>query len=116
VDYAARVASELGADIVKINVPKIDAEKDKMAPKPYSSMSPTREEATRMVVESAGKALVLFSGGEMQGDGDIIDKARTAMDAGATGLIFGRNVWQRPFDEAIALSKQFSELLSQYSA
>lgn len=69
-----------------------------------------------MVVESAGKALVLFSGGEMQGDGDIVDKARIAMDAGATGLIFGRNVWQRPFDDAITLAKQFRDLLSEYSA
>jgi class I fructose-bisphosphate aldolase len=60
--------------------------------------------------------LVLFSGGEMQGEGDIISKARIAMDAGATGLIFGRNVWQRPFEEAIELSKQFRELLSEYSA
>jgi fructose-bisphosphate aldolase, class I len=116
VDYAARVASELGADIVKINVPKLNAEKDKDAPKPYNSMTPTREEATRMVVESAGKALVLFSGGEMQGEGDIIDKARIAMDSGATGLIFGRNVWQRPFDEALDLAKQFRDLLSEYSA
>ncbi len=116
IDYAARVASELGADIVKINVPKSDPEKDKAAPKPYNTMTPSREEATRMVVESAGKALVLFSGGEMQGEGDIISKARIAMDAGATGLIFGRNVWQRPFEEAIELAKQFRELLSEYSA
>jgi class I fructose-bisphosphate aldolase len=116
IDYAARVASELGADIVKINVPKSDPEKDKAAPKPYNTLTPSREEATRMVVESAGKALVLFSGGEMQGEGDIISKARIAMDAGATGLIFGRNVWQRPFEEAIELSKQFRELLSEYSA
>jgi len=116
IDYAARVASELGADIVKINVHKSDPEKDKAAPKPYNTITPSREEATRMVVESAGKALVLFSGGEMQGEGDIISKARIAMDAGATGLIFGRNVWQRPFEEAIELAKQFRELLSEYSA
>ena len=25
----------------------------------------------------------------------MIDKARMSMEAGATGLIFGRNVWQR---------------------
>jgi class I fructose-bisphosphate aldolase len=116
IDYAARVASELGADIVKINVPVSNPEKDKQAPKPYNSMTVSREDATRMVVESAGKAMVLFSGGEMQGEGDIVDKARIAMDAGATGLIFGRNVWQRPFDEAITLAQQFRKLLTEYSA
>ena len=116
VDYAARVANELGADIVKINVPKIDAQKDQAAPAPYRTMQPSREEATRMVVESAGKALVLFSGGEMQGEGDVIDKARIAMDAGATGLIFGRNVWQRPFDEALKLSQEIHQMLKDYGA
>jgi class I fructose-bisphosphate aldolase len=116
VDYAARVAAELGADIVKINVPKIDPNKDNLAPKPYNTLAPSREEATRMVVESAGKALVLFSGGEMQGEEDIVTKARIAMDAGATGLIFGRNVWQRPFDDALNLAQQFRELLREYGA
>ena len=116
VDYAARVANELGADVVKINVPKINPEKDTAAPKPYNTMQPSREEATRMVVESAGKTLVLFSGGEMQGEGDVIDKARIAMAAGATGLIFGRNVWQRPFDEALKLSHEIKDMMRDYGA
>jgi class I fructose-bisphosphate aldolase len=116
IDYAARVASELGADIVKLNVPKINPEKDQAAPKPYNTMHPTREEATRMVVESAGRALVLFSGGEMEGDEDLITKARIAMDAGATGLIFGRNMWQRSHDEALAMSRELHEMMKDYGA
>src|SRR5215469_4607608 len=116
VDYATRVACELGADIVKVNVPKLNPEKDAAAPKPYNTMQPSREEAVRMVVESAGRALVLFSGGEMQGEGDVIDKARIAMDAGATGLIFGRNVWQRPYDEALDLAKQIRTMMLEYGA
>ena len=116
VDYAARVANELGADIVKVNVPKIDPTKDTAAPKPYNGMSPSREEAVQMVVESAGRTLVLFSGGEMQGEGDVIDKARVAMQGGATGLIFGRNVWQRPFDEALALSRQIKDMMKEFGA
>ncbi|HKS70941.1 MAG TPA: hypothetical protein VJQ45_10995 [Ktedonobacterales bacterium] len=116
IDYAARVAAELGADVVKINMPKINPEKDKLAPKPYNSMQPSQDEAARMVVESAGRTLVLFSGGEMQGEGNVIEKARTAMDAGATGLIFGRNVWQRPFDEALKLGHEIEEMLRDYSA
>jgi class I fructose-bisphosphate aldolase len=116
VDYATRVACELGADIVKVNVPKLNPEKDAAAPKPYGTMQPSREEAVRMVVESAGRALVLFSGGEMQGEGDVIDKARIAMDAGATGLIFGRNVWQRPYDEALDLAKQIRTMMLEYGA
>src|SRR5215472_10110506 len=116
VDYAARVANELGADIVKINMPKINPEKDKAAPKPYNSMQPSQEEAARMVVESAGRTLVLFSGGEMQGEDNVIDKARTAMDAGATGLIFGRNIWQRSFDEALKLGHEIEAMMLEYGA
>ncbi len=116
VDYAARVASELGADIVKVNMPKINPEKDAAAPKPYNTLRLSREEATRMVVESAGRALVLFSGGEMESDEDLLEKARIAMDAGATGLIFGRNIWQRSHDEALAMSQRFHELMKHYGA
>ena len=116
VDYATRVASELGADVIKVNVPKINPEKDQAAPKPYNTLHPTREEATRMVVESGGRALVIFSGGEMEGDEDLIAKARLTMDAGGTGLIFGRNMWQRPFDEALAVSHQIRDMMLEYGA
>jgi fructose-bisphosphate aldolase, class I len=116
IDYAARVACELGADIVKINMPKINPEKDASAPKPYNSMQISREEAARMVVESAGKALVLFSGGEMEGEGDVVEKARLAMESGATGVIFGRNVWQRQFDDALRLSQEIHEMLRGFGA
>jgi class I fructose-bisphosphate aldolase len=116
VDYAARVANELGADIVKVNVPSINPEKDAAAPKPYNTMQVSREEAVRMVVESAGRALVLFSGGEMQGEGGVIEKARIGMESGATGLIFGRNIWQRPFEEALALSQQIRDMMRDFGA
>ena len=116
VDYAARVANELGADIVKVNVPKINPEKDASAPKPYNSMQISVEDAVAQVIASAGRTLVLFSGGEMQDEGDVIQKARVAMDGGATGVIFGRNVWQRPFDEALALAGQISEMMKDYGA
>ncbi len=38
IDYAARMAMEMGADIVKLNMPKIDPDKDKDAPAPYNEM------------------------------------------------------------------------------
>jgi fructose-bisphosphate aldolase, class I len=31
----------------------------------------------------------------------MLDKARQSMEAGATGLIFGRNVWQREHGESL---------------
>jgi class I fructose-bisphosphate aldolase len=114
IDYAARAALELGADIVKINVPKISPEHDAKAPKPYGTLQISREEAVRMVVESAGRALLICSGGEMQSEESIFEKARLAMESGFIGLIFARNFWQRPFNEALTLTAKFHELLGNY--
>src|SRR5579875_39670 len=116
VDYAARVANELGADIVKVNVPKINPEKDQATPAPYNSMNITTEDAVRLVVESAGRTLVLFSGGEKQDEDDVLSKARVAMENGATGIIFGRNVWQRPYDEALTLAGEIRAMLKDFAA
>ncbi|HYY73531.1 MAG TPA: hypothetical protein VE662_01810, partial [Solirubrobacterales bacterium] len=45
IDYAARMAMEMGADIVKLNMPKLNPEKDKDAPAPYNEMDIGQEEA-----------------------------------------------------------------------
>jgi class I fructose-bisphosphate aldolase len=110
IDYAARVALELGADVVKLNVP----EHDKISPdqpKPYNEMNEGYAGSIARVVHSAGRALVLFSGGSKLDDEDLFMKARMAMENGATGLIFGRNLWQRPMDEALAMSRRIAELM-----
>ena len=36
------------------------------------------------------------------------------MEAGATGIIFGRNLWQRPFDEAMALTRDVHDVLAAF--
>jgi fructose-bisphosphate aldolase, class I len=114
VDYAARVALELGADIVKVNYP-VASEKDKESPAPYNSLQLTPFEAFRKVVESAGRALVLVSGGEKVGDADLLDKVRSSMDAGATGIIFGRNLWQRPRADALRLTRELHGIFREYA-
>lgn len=113
VDYAARLAHEMGADIIKLNIPK-KSEKDADQPKQYAELEWEYTDGVRRVVESAGRSMVLFSGGSKVSDEDLIDKARLAMEYGATGLIFGRNMWQRPMDEALAMTERIKELLSQF--
>jgi class I fructose-bisphosphate aldolase len=44
----------------------------------------------------------------------MLEKARQSMEAGATGLIFGRNVWQRPHDESLRLVERLREILAKY--
>ena len=111
VDYAARLACEFGADIVKINVPKIDESKMDKLPKPYNTLKLTYEEAIAKVVHAAGKTMVLFSGGSKESDADLLHKAKAAMENGATGLIFGRNMWQREFSDAMKISAQIKKLM-----
>jgi class I fructose-bisphosphate aldolase len=66
------------------------------------------------VVRSANRTLVLISRGEKAGDDVMLDKARESMEAGATGLIFGRNVWQRGHDESLRLVAQLRDILAKY--
>jgi fructose-bisphosphate aldolase, class I len=80
-------------------------------PKPYNEMNLGYAGGIAKVVASAGRALVLFSGGSKLDDEDLLIKARMAMENGATGLIFGRNLWQRPMDEALAISKRIAQVM-----
>jgi fructose-bisphosphate aldolase, class I len=114
IDYAARVALELGADIVKVNFP-VPSEKDADSPPPYNALKLSAAEAFRKVVESAGRALVLVSGGEKIGDTELLSKVRSSMDDGATGIIFGRNMWQRPRADALRMTRELHAIFREYA-
>jgi fructose-bisphosphate aldolase, class I len=111
VDYAARTASELGADMVKVNFPHPG--KQAGVPEPYTGHF-SAQDAIDAVVTSASRTLLLVSGGERAGDQAMLEKARESMEAGATGLIFGRNVWQREHDESLRFIAQLKEILAKY--
>ncbi len=111
IDYAARMAMEMGADVVKLNMPKINPEKDKDAPAPYNEMEVDEAEAIRQCVESAGRSLVVLSGGSKVDDETVLTHCREIMEAGGSGVIFGRNVWQREWSEALEIIAQIKETL-----
>jgi class I fructose-bisphosphate aldolase len=111
IDYAARLAMEMGADVVKLNMPKPNPEKDADSPAPYNEMEFTQEEAIRQVVESAGRSLVVLSGGSKIDDDQLLAQTRSIMEAGGSGVIYGRNVWQRPHREAIEIIEQIKEIM-----
>jgi fructose-bisphosphate aldolase, class I len=111
IDYAARVAMEMGADIVKLNMPKVDSPKDKDAPAPYNELDVSQEEAIRQCVASAGRALVVLSGGSKIDDDKLLAQTRSIMEAGGSGVIFGRNVWQREWGAAVGIVEQIKDTL-----
>jgi len=115
VDYAARMALELGADVVKINLPKPHKEGTKH-PAQYAELEAERAEMTRRVVASAQRCLVLFSGGSYRDDDTFLRDVEMGMRAGAVGLIAGRNMWQRPRAEALPMIERVHAMLQDFGA
>ena len=119
IDYAARVAVELGADVVKVNFPDTGSDgmvgPNEASPKPYDSMSWTLEESISKIVRSAGRTLIIMSGGALVDDDLLLDRVDAALAAGAAGFIFGRNIWQRPHDEAVEIVGQMKERMAKHA-
>ncbi len=115
IEYAAREALELGADVIKVNIPRYDPAKKEQYPKAYRELELSKEEAMRRVVNAAGRALVIASGGERLSAADAVAQARLALAAGCNGLIFGRNVWQRPYPEALKLAQELLRVVKETS-
>jgi class I fructose-bisphosphate aldolase len=59
--------------------------------------------------------MVLVSGGEKIGDAELLEKVRMSMDAGATGIIFGRNMWQRPKADALRMTRELHAIFREYA-
>ena len=99
---------------IKLNIAKCDEETLSRCPEPYKSLKINQEDGMRMVVQSAGKSLVIISGGGKVDDSILIENTRTCLKAGASGIIYGRNIWQRRYEDAIAISKELQNLLKEF--
>ncbi len=105
VAYAAQIACQLGAHVVKVKPPTAHIEQG-AAKKVYEKERipvGTLTERIRHVVQSAfnGRRIVIFSGGEAKDTGAILDEVRAIRDGGGFGSIIGRNSFQRPRAEAL---------------
>ena len=113
--YAAHMAALLGAHIIKVkpptNVVALEAAK-----KTYETQNipiGTLAERVRHVVQSCfnGRRIVVFSGGESKDVESLYTDIRGLRDGGANGSIIGRNTFQRPREEALAL---LNEIINIY--
>ncbi len=105
VAYAAQIAAQLGAHIIKVKVPSAHLEQS-AAKKVYESEKipiSTPAERIRHVVQStfAGRRILIFSGGAKGEDQKIFDEARAIRDGGGFGSIIGRNSFQRQKPQAL---------------
>ena len=107
VAYAAQIAAQLGAHIIKVKPPTEHIEQD-AARKVYEAQRipvATLEDRIRHVVESSfgGRRIVIFSGGEAKGSKEVFDEITAIAKGGGFGSIIGRNSFQRPKAEAIEM-------------
>ena len=113
--YAAHIAALMGAHIIKVK-PPTDVISLEAAKKTYAANKidvSTMAARTRHVVQAcfAGRRIVVFSGGEFGGDLETVyEGIRGLRDGGANGAIIGRNTFQRPRAEALAMLDKIIEI------
>jgi class I fructose-bisphosphate aldolase len=105
VAYAAQIACQLGAHIVKVKPPTAHIEQS-AAKKVYEKQRIQIEslaDRIRHVVQSAfgGRRIVIFSGGEAKETESILEEIRGIHQGGGFGSIIGRNSFQRPREDAV---------------
>ena len=106
--YAAHMAALLGAHIIKVK-PPTEVVSLEAAKKTYATQNidiSTLSARVKHVVQCCfnGRRIVVFSGGEFGSDVNALyEGIRGVYQGGANGSIIGRNTFQRPRAEALAL-------------
>lgn len=105
VAYAAQIAAQMGANIIKVKLPsaKVELAEAQKVYQKYEIPISTLAERVHHVIQSAfdGRRIVIFSGGAATGDEQFFNEARAIRDGGGFGSIIGRNSFQRKKDEAL---------------
>jgi class I fructose-bisphosphate aldolase len=110
--YAAHMAALMGAHIIKVKPPTAVVSLD-AAKKVYEKIDgSTLAKRVEHVVQTCfgGKRIVVFSGGESKGLDGLYEEIRGLRDGGANGSIIGRNTFQRPREEALAMLEKVIDI------
>jgi fructose-bisphosphate aldolase, class I len=108
IGYAAQIAAQLGADIIKVKLPTAHLEQP-AAQKAYEEQKipiASQAERVRHIVQCAfaSRRIVIFSSGAANfDDAALLDEVRTIHAGGGFGSILCRNSFQRPKDKALKL-------------
>ncbi|WP_435168714.1 class I fructose-bisphosphate aldolase [Falsirhodobacter sp. 1013] len=105
--YAAHVAALLGAHIIKIKL-STDHIMQPEAKKVYDAQKIDVSDMAARVkhcvqASFAGRRIIVFSGGATKGEDAVYDDARAILAGGGNGSIIGRNTFQRPREDALAM-------------
>ena len=117
VAYAAHIAAQMGANIIKIKPPSDYISNDEMKSiyeKNNISISTLPDRVAHCVKSSFnGKRIVIFSGGPAKGTDEIMKEIKDISKGGGFGSIVGRNSFQRPFEEGISLMKDIMNIYKE---
>jgi class I fructose-bisphosphate aldolase len=105
VTYAAQIAAQLGADIIKVKLPgaKVELAEAQKVYQKYEIPISTQADRVHNVIQSAfdGRRIVIFSGGAAAADEPFFEEVRAIRDGGGFGSIIGRNSFQRKKPDAL---------------
>jgi len=94
---ATGVAATLGADFVKVNYPKKEGEK--------------QEEVFKRAIKAAGRTKVVCAGGSSTNAKTFLQRLHDQIFiSGAAGNATGRNIHQKPFEEAVRMTNAVSAI------
>lgn len=112
ITYGAHLACQLGAHIVKVKPPTAHIELE-AAKKAYASVKKdTLADRVAHVKQSCfgGRRLVVFSGMEATSEEAVLNNMRQVAIGGGNGTAIGRNLFQRPRDEALKVADQLTQI------
>ena len=118
--YAAQIAAQLGAHIIKVKLPTNHIAQD-AARKVYEKEKvpiETLPDRVKHVVQCAfdGRRIVIFSGGPAESDDKILTEVKAIRDGGGFGSIIGRNSFQRKKADALKLLDNVMRIYSGQNA
>ncbi|MCC6864036.1 MAG: class I fructose-bisphosphate aldolase [Rhodobacteraceae bacterium] len=112
--YAAQIAALLGAHIIKIKLSSNHLMLSEAKKVYLDEKIDVATQAARvrhcMQASFSGRRIVVFSGGAKKGEDGVYDDARAIRDGGGNGSIIGRNSFQRPRDEALAMLSKLVDI------
>ena len=112
VAYAAQIACQLGAHVVKVKPPSVVVFQEAAKKSYENSPIGTLAERIAHVVQSAfnGKRIVIFSGGAAKGTEAVLEEIAQIAKGGGYGSIVGRNAFQRSESDAVKLLHDIMDL------
>ena len=110
ISYAAHIAAQLGAHIIKVKPPTENIE-NKDLKKSYDSSKTDLSLLSNRIshIKKCAfnhKRIVVFSGGNSKNTDDLLEEIKQINLGGGNGSIIGRNTFQRPKEDAINLLKK----------